>query len=79
VLQNGTMANEPVADWKPITHLDLHPGNVLLDIRPPSDAAGNEAATGAAGSKGKGKQSAKSEDASKVVVRFSLIDRELQY
>jgi hypothetical protein len=78
VLQNGTTADEPVADWKPITHLDLHLGNVLLDIRPPRDAAENEAATGAAGSKGKGKQLAKSEDTSKVV-RFSLIDPELQY
>ncbi|KAF2126727.1 hypothetical protein P153DRAFT_68753 [Dothidotthia symphoricarpi CBS 119687] len=33
VLQNGTIALEPVRDWKPITHLDIQLANVLLHCK----------------------------------------------
>jgi serine/threonine protein kinase len=32
VLHEGTTAEEPVDGWRPITHLDLHLPNVLLDV-----------------------------------------------
>jgi hypothetical protein len=32
VLQDGTTSDVPVDGWRPITHLDLHLPNVLLDV-----------------------------------------------
>jgi hypothetical protein len=33
VLRHGTIADEPVEEWRPITHLDITPGNVLLGLK----------------------------------------------
>lgn len=67
VLQNGTIAEERIANWKLITHLDLHLGNVLLDIKVLGDTAEKEASTRSKGLEGKGKQPTTFEDASTVV------------
>jgi hypothetical protein len=33
VLQQGTTSDEALEAWKPITHLDMHMGNIFLDFQ----------------------------------------------
>ncbi|KAH6625332.1 kinase-like domain-containing protein [Boeremia exigua] len=33
LLQNGTLGNEYLENWKPIVHLDIQPFNILLDVQ----------------------------------------------
>jgi serine/threonine protein kinase len=39
LLQRGTLSDNAVNAWKPITHLDLQPANVLLDTTAPMNNA----------------------------------------
>jgi hypothetical protein len=42
VLQNGTMTDERLEGWRPITHLDIQLPNVLLDVADPASEGEDE-------------------------------------
>ena len=78
LLQNGTLGDEPIADWKPIMHLDMHNPNILLDVQTkkrkrPTDDASDSASDSASADPAKRQKVGSSSDKHKVGTEILLI------